>query len=96
MVLGALLATGKRTVTAALRIMGLGQEDHFTNYRRVLNRATWCPLIASRILLGLIVLALISRDRPIVLAGDDTIERRHGRRIKAKGCYRDAIWSSEK
>ena len=65
--------------------MGLGQEDHFTNYRRVLNRATWCPLIASRILLGLIVLALISRDRPIVLAGDDTIERRHGRRIKAKG-----------
>ena len=54
--------------------MDLGQEDHFTNYRRVLNRATWCPLIASRILLGLIVLALISRDRPIVLAGDDTIE----------------------
>lgn len=96
LVLGALLATGKRTVTAALRIIGKSQEEHFTNYHRVLNRAAWCPLLASRILLGLIVLALIPRDWPIVLAGDDTIERRHGRRIKAKGCYRDAVRSSKK
>src|SRR5512135_1458964 len=35
--IGAILATGKRTVTSALRIMGLSHEAHFTNYHRVLN-----------------------------------------------------------
>ena len=92
---GALLATGQRTVCAFLRIMGLGQERHFTTYHRVLNRDAWSCLAAGQILLGLI-LALIPRDWPIALAADDTIERRHGRRIRAKGCYRDAVRSSRK
>jgi hypothetical protein len=95
LVVGTLLATGTRTVTSALRILGLSQETHFTNYHRVLDRAAWCPLAASRILLGLIVVTLVPRDWPIVLAADDTIERRHGRRIRAKGCYRDAVRSSK-
>src|SRR5215210_1046634 len=93
--IGAILATGQRTVCAVLRIMGLGQERHFTNYHRVLNRDAWSCLAAGQILLGLII-ALIPRDWPIALAVDDTIERRHGRRIKAKGCYRDAVRSSRK
>jgi hypothetical protein len=93
--LGALLATGPRTVCAVLRILGLGQEQHFTNYHRVLNRDAWSCLAAGQILLGLIV-ALIPRDWPIALAADDTVERRGGRRIKAKGCYRDAVRSSRK
>lgn len=92
---GAILATGQRTVCAVLRIMGLGQERHFTNYHRVLNRDAWSCLAAGQILLGLIM-ALIPRHWPIALAVDDTIERRHGRRIKAKGCYRDAVRSSRK
>jgi DDE superfamily endonuclease len=90
---GAILATGPRTVCSVLRIMGLGQERHFTNYHRVLNRDAWSCLAAGQVLLGLI-LALIPRDWPIVLAADDTIERRGGRRIKARGCYRDAVRSS--
>jgi hypothetical protein len=40
LLLGAMLAPGLRTVTAALRVMGLARERHFTNYHRVLNRAT--------------------------------------------------------
>jgi DDE superfamily endonuclease len=92
---GALLATGPRTVCAILRIMGLSQERHFTNYHRVLNRDAWSCLAAGQILLGLI-LALIPRHWPIALAADDTIERRGGRHIKAKGCYRDAVRSSKK
>lgn len=94
--LGAILATGRRTVTAALRILGLEHEAHFTNYHRVLNRAEWSARAAGRILLGLIVAALIPADWPIVLGADDTIERRNGRTIKAKGCYRDAVRSSKK
>jgi len=92
---GALLATGQRTVCAILRIMGLGQERHFTTYHRVLNRDAGSCLAAGQILLGLIS-ALLPRDGPIALAADDTIERRHGRRIRAKGCYRDAVRSSRK
>jgi hypothetical protein len=92
---GAILATGHRTVCSVLRIMGLSHERHFTNYHRVLNRDAWSCPAAGRILLGLIV-AVIPRDWPIVLAADDTIERRPGRRIKAKGCYRDPVRSSRK
>jgi hypothetical protein len=92
---GALLATGDRTVCAILRIMGKSRERHFTNYHRVLNRDAWSCLAAGQVLLGLIV-AVIPRDWPIVLAADDTIERRGGRRIKARGCYRDPVRSSRK
>jgi hypothetical protein len=92
---GALLATGDRTVCATLRVMGLSQERHFTNYHRVLNRDAWSCRAAGQVLLGLIV-AVLPRDWPIVLAADDTIERRSGRRITAKGCYRDPVRSSRK
>jgi DDE superfamily endonuclease len=92
---GAILATGSRTVCSVLRIMGKSQEAHFTNYHRVLNRDAWSCLAAGQILLGLIV-AVIPRDWPIVLAADDTIERRGGRKIRARGCYRDPVRSSRK
>lgn len=96
LVLGALLSPHQRTVTAALRVMGLAQERRFTNYHRVLNRARWSALQASKILLGLIVLVLIPAGATIVLGADDTVERRSGRKIKAKGCYRDAVRSTKK
>jgi len=96
LVLGALLAPGKRTVSSGLRVMGLAWEEHFTNYHRVLNRATWSALQASRILLGLLVQVMVPSGATIVLGADDTIERRSGRQIKAKGCYRDAVRSSRK
>jgi DDE superfamily endonuclease len=96
LVLGALLAPGKRTVSSCLRVMGLAWEEHFTNYHRVLNRATWSALQASQILLGLLVRVLVPPGATIVLGADDTVERRSGRQIKAKGCYRDAVRSSRK
>lgn len=92
---GALLVVGRRTVASALRVMGLAHERRFTNYHRLLNRDTWSCLAAGRILLGL-VLAVLPPDAPLVLAADDTIERRNGRRITAKGCYRDPVRSSKK
>jgi hypothetical protein len=93
--LGAILATGRRTVCSVLRIMGLSHERHFPNYHRVLNRDGWSCLAAGQVLLGLIV-AVIPRDWPIVLAADETLERRSGRRIKAQGWYRDPVRSSRK
>src|SRR5919197_3182277 len=85
LLLGAILTPGPRTVTAALRAMGLAMERHFTNYHRVLNRATWSARQGSRILLGLLLTLLVPPGAPIVLGADDTLERRSGRQIKAKG-----------
>jgi hypothetical protein len=43
LVCGTLLASGRRTIAAALRALGQGKERHFTTYHRVLNRAVWSP-----------------------------------------------------
>jgi hypothetical protein len=90
---GAILAPGKRTVTAALRVMGLSDERHFQTYHRVLNRAVWSSLEVSRILLGMLVQTFVPTGT-IVLGIDETIERRRGAKIKAKGIYRDPVRSS--
>jgi hypothetical protein len=96
LLLGALLTPRSRTVTAALRVMGLAMEHRFTNYHRVLNRATWSARQGSRILLGLLLTLLVPPGATIVLGADDTVERRSGRKIRAKGCYRDAVRSTKK
>jgi hypothetical protein len=96
LLLGAMLTPGPRTVTAALRAMGLAMERHFTNYHRVLNRATWSARQGSRILLGMLLTLLVPPGATLVFGADDTMERRSGRKIRAKGCYRDAVRSSKK
>src|SRR3989454_4028255 len=90
---GAILAPGKRTVTAILQIMGRSAAPDFQTYHRVLNRAVWSPLKASRLLLRLLVAVFIPRD-VIVCGLDDTIERRRGEQITAKGISRDPVRSS--
>jgi len=95
LVVGALLASGRRTVTAALRAVGLGEERHFTTYHRVLNRAVWTPLTLSRILLGALVSAFLAPDAPLVLLIDGTLERRWGHKIALKGRYHDAVRSTK-
>ncbi len=94
LLIGAILAPGKRTVTSLLRITGLSRERRFTNYHRVLNRAAWDPHAAARLLLGLLV-AAFAPTGPVVLGIDDTIERRRGKRIAARGIYRDPVRSSK-
>jgi hypothetical protein len=93
LVMGAILAIKQRTVTATLRVMGLSQEVHFQTYHRVLNRAVWSGLQASRVLLGLLVHTFAPHG-PVVFGLDDTIERRRGAKIQAKGIYRDPVRSS--
>ena len=98
LLVGAILAPGRRTVTSLLRISGLAQERRFVNYHRVLNRAAWSGRAAARVLLGLLLgllLEAFAPRGPVVLGLDDTIERRRGKRIGAKGIYRDPVRSSK-
>ena len=93
LLIGAILSPAERTVTAALRVMGLSWEKHFQNYHRILNRAVWSSVEASHILLGLLINAFAMRGA-VILGLDDTIERRRGAKIKAKGIYRDPVRST--
>ena len=90
---GAILAPAHRTVAAALRAMGLAQARRFHRYHRVLSAARWSGLATGRILLHLLV-AAFAPEGPLVFGVDETLERRRGKKIAAKGIYRDAVRSS--
>ena len=93
LVTGMVLAPGKRTVSAALRIMGLGAARDFALYHYVLNRARWNSRAIARTLLTMILDRFLPVG-PVVIGLDDTIERRWGRKIAARGIYRDPVRSS--
>src|ERR687897_1491218 len=60
LLMGAILAPGLRTVSSALRAMGLGQHKRFHRYHRVLSHACWSSVKVSRVLLGLLVEMFVS------------------------------------
>lgn len=94
LVTGAVLAPGKRTITQVLRVMGLAEHVGFARYHEVLNRARWdARAVARQLLLHLLDKLLPSG--PVVIGIDDTIERRWGAKIKARGIYRDPVRSSK-
>src|SRR5919202_6874241 len=91
---GAILAPGRRTVSSALRAMGLDQEERFHRYHRVLSRASRSSRAVSRVLLGLLVEMFVPEGDPLVVGIDETLERRYGKKIAAKGVYRDPVRST--
>jgi hypothetical protein len=95
LVAGAILAPGKRTVTAALRILGRERETDFPIYHGVLNKAVWSSRAVAGWLLRLLVGTFLSADATVVIGIDDTIERSWGQKISARGIYRDPVRSSK-
>jgi DDE superfamily endonuclease len=93
LLMGTILAPGQRTVSSALRAMGLDQYKRFHRYHRVLSRASWSSREASRILLGLLLEVFVG-EGPLILGIDETLERRWGKKISAKGIYRDPVRST--
>ena len=93
LLIGAILAPGARTVSSTLRAMGLDREKRFHRYHRVLSRARWSGREASRILLGLLLETFVG-EGPLVLGLDETLERRYGKKISARGVYRDPVRST--
>ena len=95
LIVGTLLARGRRTVTAALRQMGLHNATNFSLYHHVLNRARWSPLDLGRRLLHLLVRTFVAVGGDLTFVIDETLERRWGHRITARGHYRDPLASGK-
>ena len=95
LLVGSILTPHLRTVTAALRVMGLSADGNFAKFHHVLNRASWSARKLSELLLALLLQHFVRSDEPLVFGIDETIERRWGRRIKARGIYRDPVRSSK-
>ena len=73
LVCGALLAPGRRTVAAALRVMGLGGAAGFAVYHRVLSHGGWCSRTVAHRLLLLLVAAFVQHGCVFhVIAGTDS------------------------
>jgi DDE superfamily endonuclease len=96
LIIGTLLARGRRTVTAALRQMGHGEDADFSLYHQVLNRARWSALELSRLLLLALIEAFVAVSGPLTLVIDEHLERRWGPQICKRGHFRDSLLSSRK
>ena len=95
LLVGTMLARGRRTVTAALRQMGLQMDPHFSRFHQVLNRARWSPLVVSRRLLQVLVHTFVRAGGTVEIVMDESLERRWGRKISKRGHWRDSRLSSK-
>jgi hypothetical protein len=95
LLIGTILTPGQRVVSEALRVMGLSDSCQFAQYHQVLNRAVWSPLELAQVLLNLLVKTFTQPGEVLVFGIDPTIERRWGRKIAARGIYRDGVRSSD-
>ncbi len=86
---------GRRTVCSALRAVGLSDESRFHKYHRVLSKARWCTRECARLLLLHLVIRFTKEEDALIFGIDETIERRRGQKISAKGIYRDSVRSSK-
>lgn len=94
LVCGGILTPGARTVTAALRVLGRTDGD-FSQFHRFFNRARWCPMLCSRLLLALLIRRFLSPDEPLVIIADEHLERRKARKIVYRALFRDPIRSTK-
>ena len=92
---GVILAPGRRTVTAALRILGRDRDPDFCTFHRILNRAAWSSRDGGGPAADPAGQHLRASGAPVVIGLDDTIERRWGAKISARGIYRDPVRSSK-
>jgi hypothetical protein len=95
LLVGTILARGRRTVTAALRAVGLQQDKQWAKYHHLLNRASWSGLRVSQLLLQLLVTTFVAMGATVELVIDETLERRWGRCISKRGHWRDSLASSK-
>ena len=95
LLVGTILTQGRRTITAALRAVGLQQDKQWAKYHHLLNRASWSGLLVSQLLLQVVVTTFVAISATVDFVVDETLERRWGQRIKKRGHWRDSLASSK-
>jgi hypothetical protein len=95
LILGAILSLRRRTVTAIVSSVGPLAHGHWSDYQRVLCRASWSLWPLSKALAAMI-LERIPPDQPVVIPVDDTAVQHKGKRVWGKGRHRDAIRSTHR
>jgi hypothetical protein len=93
LILGAILSLRRRTVTALLQTVGPLAKGHWSDFHRVLCRASWSCWPLAKVLAAL-VLELIPQDQPVVVPVDDTTPQHKGKHVYGKGCHHDAVRST--
>ena len=93
LLLGALLTTGRRTVSHVLHVVGDLADADPSSYHRVLSMRRWSMWCLARPLATCLLDTLVPRG-VIDLAGDETVTEHPGRKVFGKGRHRDAKRSS--
>jgi uncharacterized protein YerC len=91
---GAILTTGRRTVTNLLRTVGGLATGHPSSYHSVFSRRRWSTWTLARALAG-IVTRRFGPAEPVPLAGDDTVDEHRGATVYGKGRHRDPVRSTK-
>jgi hypothetical protein len=95
LIVGTLLAHGQRTVTAALRPMGVHDATTFGLSHHGRSRARWSPLAGGRRLLHLLGRTFGAAGGDLTGVIDETLERRWGHHLTRRGHARDPLASSK-
>jgi len=94
LIVGAILTTGRRTVTAVLRTMRTLAPGHWSDYHRLFSRAAWSLWLPGMIL-ARAILAWTNPDEPVLLPVDDTTCQHRSKHVYGKGCHHDAVRSTK-
>jgi hypothetical protein len=86
---GLVAQAGQGTVTGMLLGAGVSQVWHHSRAYRFLDQGRWCVDQVGLVVLRLIVDRLLSPDAPVVIAVDDTLFRRSGRKVHGAQWHHD-------
>jgi hypothetical protein len=95
LIVGAILTTGRRTVTGVLRTLGPLAPGHWSDYHRIFSRGR-CALWRLSMMLARSVLRWTDPNAPVLLPVDDTVCQHRGKKVYGKGCHRDAVRSASR
>ena len=93
LVLGALLTTGRRTITNILRTVRHQAQGHVSSYHRVFSQRRWSAWALARMLITFLLDHVVPPG-PVLLAGDDTVTEHPGPHVFGKGRHRDGVRST--
>ena len=91
--LGAIMTTGRQTITNILRTVRHHAKGHVSSYHRVLSQRRWSTWELARLLLAFLLDHVVPPG-PVLLAGDDTVAERPGPHVFGKGRHRDGVRST--